>query len=62
MAGHIHGEDGCECCEGSRGSSGHDWNTRMKEITALSPEITKWFDRDTWTAAPHDSGFSAERR
>lgn len=62
MAGHIHGEDGCEGCEGSRGPSGHDWDDRMKQITALSPDITKWFDRDRWTAALHDSGFSIERR
>ncbi|WP_327411177.1 hypothetical protein OG458_42495 (plasmid) [Streptomyces sp. NBC_01281] len=62
MAGHIHGEDGCEGCEGSRGPSGHDWNDRMKQITAMSPDITKWFDRDRWTAALHDSGFSVERR
>ncbi|MCX4827026.1 hypothetical protein OG883_46165 [Streptomyces sp. NBC_01142] len=62
MAGHIHGEDGCEGCEGSRGPSGHDWDDRMKQITAMSPDITKWFDRDRWTAALHDSGFSIERR
>lgn len=62
MAGHIHGEDGCEGCEGSRGPSGHDWNDRMKQITMMSPDITKWFDRDRWNAALHDSGFSVERR
>ncbi|MFI5987660.1 hypothetical protein ACIBEA_43230 [Streptomyces sp. NPDC051555] len=62
MAGHIHGEDGCAGCEGSRGPSGHDWNDRMKQITAMSPDIAKWFDRDRWTAALHDSGFSVERR
>ncbi|WP_371523235.1 hypothetical protein [Kitasatospora sp. NBC_01300] len=62
MAGHIHGEDGCEGCEGSRGPSGHDWNDRMKQITAMSPDITQWFDRDRWNAALHDSGFSVERR
>ena len=62
MAGHIHGEDGCEGCEGSRGPSGHDWNDRMRQITTLSPHITTWFDRDRWTAALHDSGFSVERR
>ncbi len=62
MAGHIHGEDGCEGCEGSRGPSGHDWEHRMKQITAMQPDITRWFDRDVWTAALHDSGFSIERR
>jgi hypothetical protein len=25
MAGHIHGEDGCTGCDGSRGPGGHDW-------------------------------------
>jgi hypothetical protein len=24
MAGHFHGEDGCEGCEGARGEAGHD--------------------------------------
>ncbi|MGW4517910.1 hypothetical protein ACWEO4_39540 [Streptomyces sp. NPDC004393] len=62
MAGHIHGEDGCEGCEGSRGPSGHDWNDRMKQIAVMAPDIIKWFDRDQWTAALHDSGFSVERR
>lgn len=62
MAGHIHGEDGCAGCEGSRGPSGHDWNDRMKQITTMAPDITKWFDRDQWTAALRDSGFSVERR
>ncbi|MGY0489422.1 hypothetical protein [Streptomyces sp. WG-D5] len=62
MAGHIYGEDGCQGCEGSRGPSGHDWQDRMDQITAMSPDITAWFDRDRWTAALHDSGFSIERR
>ncbi|MFB7896132.1 hypothetical protein ACFC1B_07355 [Streptomyces xiamenensis] len=62
MAGHIHGEDGCEGCEGSRGPAGHDWDDRMKHITTVSPDITKWFDRDHWTAGLQDSGFSVERR
>ncbi|MBZ4324515.1 hypothetical protein JNW98_35025 [Streptomyces sp. SCA2-4] len=62
MAGHVHGEDGCDGCEGSRGPSGHDWEARMKAIAEGVPDITKWFDRDVWTAALHDSGFSVERR
>ncbi|WP_317620848.1 hypothetical protein [Streptomyces sp. CBMA123] len=62
MAGHIHGEDGCAGCEGSRGDAGHDWDARMAAITSLKPDITKWFDRTVWTAALHDSGFSVERR
>ncbi len=62
MAGHIHGEDGCDGCEGSRGPSGHGRNDRVKQITGLPPDITKWFDRDQWNAALHDSGFSVQRR
>jgi len=62
MAGHIHGEDGCAGCEGSRGDAGHDWEARMATITLLKPDITRWFDRTVWTAALHDSGFSVERR
>ncbi|MFF2146633.1 hypothetical protein [Kitasatospora sp. NPDC058190] len=61
-AGHIHGEDGCPGCEGSRGPSGHDWDARMEAISAHVPDITKWFDRDVWTAALRDSGFSVNRR
>ncbi|MCX4624984.1 hypothetical protein [Streptomyces albogriseolus] len=44
MAGHIHGEDGCTRCTGSRGPAGHDWEARMHTITELQPNITKWFD------------------
>ncbi|ONK13147.1 hypothetical protein STBA_39090 [Streptomyces sp. MP131-18] len=62
LAGHIHGEDGCPGCDGSRGSAGHDWDARMKGITAQVPDIMKWFDRDKWTAALHDSGFNVTRR
>ncbi|MFB7672725.1 hypothetical protein ACFC26_15075 [Kitasatospora purpeofusca] len=62
MAGHIHGEDGCAGCEGARGEAGHDWDARMATITALKPDITRWFDRTVWTVALHDSGFSVERR
>ncbi|MFI9325779.1 hypothetical protein ACIGXI_39195 [Kitasatospora aureofaciens] len=62
LAGHIHGEDGCQGCNGSRGPSGHDWPARMKVLAEHAPDITKWFDRDVWTAALHDSGFSVVRR
>ncbi|MEU1628271.1 hypothetical protein ABZ746_23660 [Streptomyces sp. NPDC020096] len=61
MAGHIHGEDGCSGCEDSRGPSGHDWQARMNAITAMQPDVTKWFDRDVWTAALHNSGYSVIR-
>jgi len=61
MAGHIHGEDGCNGCEGSRGPAGHDWKARMDAITAMQPDITKWFDRDVWTAALNDSGYALTR-
>ncbi|MGW0552465.1 hypothetical protein [Streptomyces altiplanensis] len=62
MAGHIHGEDGCDGCEGSRDARGHDWQTRMRGISELQPNITKWFDRDIWTAALNDSGFTVTHR
>ncbi|MFJ2203303.1 hypothetical protein [Streptomyces violaceusniger] len=62
MAGHIHGEDGCEGCEGSRGPSGHNWQARMNQIRQMMPDADKWFDRDVWTVALNDTGFSVERR
>ncbi|MFB6984649.1 hypothetical protein ACNPQN_39120 [Streptomyces sp. NPDC056297] len=62
MAGHIHGEDGCTGCEGSRTAAGHDWAARMNEIRRLMPDVDKWYDRDVWTAALHDSGFAVTRR
>ncbi|WP_247706343.1 hypothetical protein [Streptomyces liliiviolaceus] len=61
MAGHIHGEDGCSGC-GDRGPAGHDWNARMDAITDMQPNMTKWFDRDVWTAAVNESGFTVTRR
>ncbi|WP_405015911.1 hypothetical protein OHV05_01470 [Kitasatospora sp. NBC_00070] len=61
LAGHIHGEDGCTGCDGSRGPSGHDWQARMDAITTLAPDITRWFDRDVWTAALQDTGFGVTR-
>jgi hypothetical protein len=62
LAGHIHGEDGCTGCDGNRGPAGHDWQARMRTITDLQPDITKWFDRDVWTAAVNDVGFTVTRR
>ncbi|MGX1117241.1 hypothetical protein RKD37_002604 [Streptomyces ambofaciens] len=62
MAGHIHGEDGCTGCDGSRGPAGHDWEARMRTITELQPNITKWFDRDVWTRAVNDAGYAVTRR
>ncbi|MBT2527436.1 hypothetical protein J7E91_18905 [Streptomyces sp. ISL-99] len=62
MAGHIHGEDGCNGCKDSRGPSGHDWAHRMNAITSMQPDISKWFDRDIWTAALNDTGYSVTRR
>lgn len=61
MAGHIHGEDGCTGCTGSRGPAGGDWQTRMSAITAMQPDISKWFDREVWTAALNDSGYQVTR-
>ncbi|MFF2191230.1 hypothetical protein [Streptomyces sp. NPDC058155] len=62
MAGHIHGEDGCTGCDGSRGPAGHDWEARMRTITEMQPNIAKWFDRDEWTTAVNDAGFTVTRR
>ncbi|MGC5041103.1 hypothetical protein ACLQ2C_36810 [Streptomyces sp. DT73] len=62
MAGHIHGEDGCTGCDGDRGPAGHDWEMRMRTITEMQPGISKWFDRDAWTDAVNDSGFTVTRR
>ncbi|MFF3277411.1 hypothetical protein ACFYWU_41805 [Streptomyces chrestomyceticus] len=62
MAGHIHGEDGCAGCDGSRGPAGHDWQTRMRTITEMQPDISEWFDRDVWTRAVNDAGYAVTRR
>ncbi|MER6847078.1 hypothetical protein AB0A81_28210 [Streptomyces flaveolus] len=62
MAGHIHGEDGCTGCDGSRGPGGHDWQARMRTITEMQPDISKWFDRDVWTRAVNDAGYTVTRR
>ncbi|MGI5447372.1 hypothetical protein ACQEVM_16615 [Streptomyces sp. CA-243310] len=61
MAGHIHGEDGCTGCRDKRGRAGADWQARMDGITALKPDIAKWFDRDVWTAALNDTGYTVTR-
>ncbi|MFF3429639.1 hypothetical protein [Streptomyces sp. NPDC002602] len=61
MAGHIHGEDGCTGCQDKRGRAGTDWQARMDGITALKPDIAKWFDRDVWTAALNDTGYTVTR-
>lgn len=34
----------------------------MRTITEMQPNITEWFDRDVWTAAVNDSGFTVTRR
>ncbi|MFD0271078.1 hypothetical protein ACFVGY_31600 [Streptomyces sp. NPDC127106] len=60
MAGHIHGEDGCTGCRDKR-PTGADWQARMAAITAMQPDITKWFDREVWTAALNDTGYSVTR-
>ncbi|MFJ8113097.1 hypothetical protein [Streptomyces sp. NPDC096132] len=61
MAGHIHGEDGCDGCERSRGPAGHDWEARMRSITEMQPSITKWFDQHVWTTAFNDAGYTVTR-
>ncbi|WP_411153408.1 hypothetical protein [Streptomyces sp. A30] len=61
MASHLHGEDGCEGCDGNRGPTGHDWQARMRTLTEMQPDITKWFDRDVWTRALNNTGFTVTR-
>lgn len=34
----------------------------MRTITEMQPNITEWFDRDVWTAAVNDGGFTVTRR
>lgn len=60
MAGHIHGEDGCPGCQDKR-PTGTDWQARMAAITAMQPDITKWFNREIWTAALNDTGYGVTR-
>ncbi|MEZ3177960.1 hypothetical protein KYY02_04285 [Streptomyces pimonensis] len=61
MAGRISGEDGCTGCDDSRGPAG-DWEARMRTLTELQPNITKWFDRDVWIRAVNDAGHAVTRR
>ncbi|MFG2298536.1 hypothetical protein [Streptomyces sp. NPDC048603] len=55
MAGDIHGEDGCTGWQDER-PTGTDWQARMAAITAMQPDITKWFNQEVWTAALNDTG------
>jgi hypothetical protein len=34
----------------------------MHTITELQPDITKWFDRQVWTRAVNDTGYTVTRR
>ena len=34
----------------------------MRMISELQPNITKWFDRDVWTSAVNDAGYTVTRR
>ncbi|MEW1547820.1 hypothetical protein [Streptomyces tsukubensis] len=61
MAGHIHGKESCTGCEGSRGSAGHDWPTRMRAITELQPDVGKWLDLDVWPQAVIALGYTVPR-
>ncbi|MFH8411176.1 hypothetical protein ACH4FX_41365 [Streptomyces sp. NPDC018019] len=44
------------------GPAGHDWQARMRAITEMQPDISKWFDRDMWTRAINDAGYAVTRR
>ncbi|MER5778457.1 hypothetical protein ABT144_30090 [Streptomyces sp. NPDC002039] len=38
-----------------------NWQARMDTITAMQCDITKWFNREVWTAAPNDTGYGVTR-
>jgi hypothetical protein len=57
MAGHVHGEDGCPGCAQANGRT-DDWATRQRTIATMLPGYAQWFDRDHFTRALHDSGFT----
>ncbi|MFD8893611.1 hypothetical protein [Streptomyces sp. Sge12] len=61
MAGHFHGEDGCTGCQDKR-PTGTDWQARTDTISAMQPDITKWFNREVWTSALNDTGYGVTRR
>lgn len=59
MAGHIHGEDGCDGCERGGGTpGGHDWEARMRSIKSTSPDIERWLTPDVWNDALKQAGYS----
>jgi len=41
------------------GGAGHDWEARMRTITEMQPNISKWFDRDVWTRAVNDARYTS---
>ncbi|WP_318218946.1 hypothetical protein [Streptomyces sp. SCL15-6] len=40
----------------------HDGQVRMRIITEMQPDISKWLDRDVWTRAVNDAGYTVTRR
>jgi hypothetical protein len=34
----------------------------LRTITEMQPDISKWFDRDVWTRAVNDAGYTVTRR
>ncbi|MCX4827019.1 hypothetical protein OG883_46130 [Streptomyces sp. NBC_01142] len=63
MAGHIHGEDGCDGCgRGTATPGGHDWEARMRSITAASPDIERWLTPAVWDDALKQTGYSLQPR
>jgi hypothetical protein len=63
MAGHIHGEDGCQgCARGTGTPGGHDWEARMRSITASSPDIERWLTPEVWNDALRLAGYSLKRQ
>lgn len=61
MAGHIHGEDGCDgCARGTETPGSHDWEARMRSIRAASPDIERWLMPEVWNDALKHTGYSLQ--
>ncbi|MFH8803919.1 hypothetical protein ACH4F6_30710 [Streptomyces sp. NPDC017936] len=63
MAGHLHGEDGCDSCARGTGTpGGHDWEARMRSITTASPGIERRLTPDVWNDAFRQTGYALQPR
>ncbi|MEV5645740.1 hypothetical protein AB0L67_37360 [Streptomyces flaveolus] len=48
--------------DGNYGQGVHDWQARMCTITEMQSDISKWFDREVWTRAVNDAGYTVTCR